>query len=178
MAQDAEGAATNGAMEMTARCIRSESSGCNDIFFQLQFRKNEVNMRSIRFRGWHKEANVMFSADEIGSYELTINPDGRGFVNVSSVSPQFSQYFNHIIPLQFTGMIDSNGKEIYEGDIVCFSSDESGGVVQWNDESYRFYVADGYDDAGLDEYFELTVIGNIYENPDLLKMSDAETNTT
>lgn len=125
-------------------------------------------MRTIRFRGWDKEKKVMFSADEMGGDELTINPDGRGFVNVSYVSPRMSQYMRHIIPLQFTGMIDVSGKEIYEGDIVLFHPDEAGGVVQWDDTSYRFYVADGCDDAGLSEYFELKVIGNIYEHPELL----------
>jgi len=75
-----------------------------------------------------------------------------------------------VVVMQFTGLLDKNGKEIYEGDIVrefwngnpdpcCVQ------VVEWDDNESSgprvvgFYLQDG------DEY---EVIGNIYENPELL----------
>jgi len=41
-------------------------------------------MRSIKFRGWHKELKTMFSAEEMGADQLTLMPNGRGFANISS----------------------------------------------------------------------------------------------
>jgi len=40
-------------------------------------------MREIKFRAWHTLQNVMFSAEELGTDQMTLSVDGRGFVNVS-----------------------------------------------------------------------------------------------
>ena len=66
---------------------------------------------------------------------------------------------------QFTGLYDKNGKEIYEGDIMCWPDYEgkkfqTRWVVEWNDKR------SGWSDWSPKEKAE--VIGNIYENPELL----------
>jgi len=67
--------------------------------------------------------------------------------------------------MQFTGLLDKNGKEIYEGDWIKHTEDDGttdNSVVQWS-TSYK----PGFDTpCQLDEHLE--VIGNIYENKDLL----------
>jgi uncharacterized phage protein (TIGR01671 family) len=80
---------------------------------------------------------------------------------------------------QFTGLLDKNGKEIYEGDIVK-TKGGWGGVVLWNSRGY-FYVKDNNysEDEEPDLYplgsmlcciiKRLEIIGNIHDNPELIK---------
>jgi len=79
---------------------------------------------------------------------------------------------------QFTGLLDKSGKEIYEGDIIKYSKyvdhgqwgeTVDGGTVQvtWLAERagfYPFYVWSSYND----QLKTCEVVGNIYENPELL----------
>ena len=79
---------------------------------------------------------------------------------------------------QYTGMNDSTGKEIYEGDIVRTSdNDDELAVVEWDDEDLRFTVTHGNVVNGLGEGYysrEVEVVGNIYDNPELLGGADDE----
>ena len=78
--------------------------------------------------------------------------------------------------MQYTGLHDKNGKEIYEGDIVrCiyhdFNYDEREyiGAVSYREDNCIFIISDG---ASTDyEWWneEKEVIGNIYENPELIE---------
>lgn len=79
------------------------------------------------------------------------------------------------ILMQYTGLKDKNGKEIYEGDIL---NNGNGPVyVFWNENYQAFWV--GYDSEESEkQYYASTsdfcteadeIIGNIYENPELLK---------
>jgi hypothetical protein len=106
-------------------------------------------MREIKFRGWSNEEKKYYY-DNIGG---TIK---NKEIFIGSVG-----YFNGIIQ-QFTGLKDSKGIEVYEGDIIqYFVKGEVFGrfVVKWNDE--------GFWDYGIN-LSKSKVIGNIYENPELL----------
>lgn len=135
-------------------------------------------MRPIKFRAWDTGHKKMWSAEEMGADELTINPDGRGFVNVHSASAQLSHYMPHMIPLQFTGLLDKNGKEIYDGDIVrwdhiAHKEDCGTHAVIFDQGQFRLADPGSYPLENLVN-FELLggfieVVGNIHENPELLK---------
>lgn len=72
----------------------------------------------------------------------------------------------HDTLMQFTGMHDSNGREIYESDILGYGKNKAPHLVSWNNikarwewNTFQFSVT---------ELPKLAVIGNIYENPELL----------
>ena len=74
---------------------------------------------------------------------------------------------------QYTGMVDKNGRRIWENDIIKHEISDTIGVVKWYHEDYvGWYV----DDVVVDEqqftdemWNECEVIGNIFDHPELLK---------
>lgn len=79
---------------------------------------------------------------------------------------------DHFILMQYTGLKDKNGKEIYEGDVVRTHNDMASEQVYWNNEYAQFSkgrVIDGVFSNIHEDISYCEVIGNIYENPDLLK---------
>lgn len=130
-------------------------------------------MRDIKFRVWSSESKKMYLPKK--GCDFLVRIDGEYFVdediveNVGLIPVKREGY----ILMQYTGLKDSSGKEIYEGDIVEFLF--RGRRVITRDEVWAaFGFWDGSAFIVLSDYkehhqAERTILGNIYENPDLLK---------
>ena len=117
-------------------------------------------MREIKFRAWDKcnTPNKMIGWEDLCTYHSEM---------VWLFKPNHSQ----IILMQFTGLKDNkSGKEIYEGDIVKIENPYylDNWEVIFEDGGFKWWRKDmGQKD--LDTVTKVEVIGNIYENPELLK---------
>ena len=129
----------------------------------------EVVMREIKFRAWLKKDKLMVDVIE------WIN-NGRIGISINDAAPYIIQPLNYEL-MQYTGLKDKNGKEIYEGDKVNVLSSFNGEVadwlptltVAWDDANAQFVFTEPVDwELSWDEITECEVIGNIYENPELL----------
>ena len=119
-------------------------------------------MREIKFRAWNSNTKKM--TDEF----LIIPNTGKALQWYDEGNTGW--VLEHFEVMQFTGLHDKNGKEIYEGDICLGHSDGSGKIV-WQEDAY-VYEFDDENVVNLWEAKPLIVIGNIYENPDLLTKED------
>ena len=133
-------------------------------------------MRKIKFRAWDKEDGRWASED----WELYIDLDGKLWGRFND--GKWTEVSHLFEIMQYTGLTDKNGKEIYEGDIIkyqgCFSfdyddKDEMIEEVKFVNGAFTpIYLSErelhSYDDE-LMIVEDIEVIGNIYENKELIK---------
>ena len=111
-----------------------------------------MNQREIKFRYWTKDGQM-----------------SKEFLLQETIG---NENWDNLIPMQYTGLKDKNGKEIYEGDII------NGYLTLVDEDNYDFQDIIEYKycsfqcpnnaDFPLNAYTEIEVIGNIYENPELM----------
>ena len=89
-------------------------------------------MRDIKFRAWDKKKNDWFDDDD---GELYIQPNGN--INFGWNGEVMDDYTDRVILLQYTGLKDKNGVEIYEGDFLM-AGDAYLGVVKYHSTRAQF----------------------------------------
>jgi hypothetical protein len=116
--------------------------------------------REIKFRAWH-----FVSSDPI-------DPTGK--------HPWTMTYFKlgdrlpdreTLAVMQYTGLKDKNGVEIYEGDKIRWGHMKHYYIVEYNPDNVCFQATNGFATGRFDRS-DVEVIGNIYENSDMLKSSN------
>jgi len=115
-------------------------------------------MREIKFRAWDIENKEMF-------YDAQDAYDNQGDVPASSFGSLLVD--EDYILMQYTGLKDKNGKEIYEGDIVTYASDLPEQII-FKDAAFRWGGESDYV-VKTREPNVLQVIGNIYEHSHFLQ---------
>lgn len=72
---------------------------------------------------------------------------------------------------QYTGLTDKNGKRIWENDIIELPGEDGYFVCEWQEDTARFVLNGEGLTVDFDNYwsYEVEVIGNIFDNPDLLE---------
>ena len=123
-------------------------------------------MRTIKFRAWDRTKKKMVKEG------FFINSFGNPVAWIKGELVEAFEPMNYEL-MQFTGLKDKNGKEIYEGDILMET--DNAGYIHWNGAGAYYQLIEvgknGCPDfEGIDGIMpKLGIIGNIWENPELLK---------
>ena len=156
-------------------------------------------LREVKFRAWDKKIKQMCDVGEIHYCYGGLKVFGTGVHLSNGWVTEFNncKHDCDVALMQYTGLKDKNGKEIYEGDILlildseiapitdygkgplepcnhlsevifkngCFGANITEDRGAWSKDFYCFNV-------NLDDFDGVEVIGNIYENPELLERED------
>ncbi|MMZ52774.1 YopX protein [compost metagenome] len=143
-------------------------------------------MREIKFRAWDKKKKVMFAVHELkfDKHDLSLDfiqgytgydrdgwtVEGNGIMRYAN-APRYDL-------MQYTGLKDKNGKEIYEGDIVRISNHPFDGPIEVNRNYAVSYNSEMELCCGSWLLFRMRhyaeVIGNVFEHPELLKVKEGD----
>ena len=139
--------------------------------------------REIKFRAWEYEHEKMIDGDKFYIATFSTGTPSIVLIGDSLLTPLFMGRKDGKVQgdgyelMQFTGLLDKQGVEIFEGDIVRYHDTLYGTMekaitekVEWHDDYCGFTPFADYDsDCGVYVALNLTeVIGNIYENPELV----------
>lgn len=123
-------------------------------------------MRKIKFRAFNEVSKFMLDWTDFKGYEieqmLIVGTDYRIFND------------DEFISLEYSGLEDSKGVEIYEGDVVKIESDDPYYVtVHFINGSFMFW--DSLSESGVFPFLveeEYVVVGNVYQHPHLLEVQN------
>ena len=131
-------------------------------------------MRTIKFRAFHLESKKMYWFDIMNGN----HNQGNGYIGMSLIGQEITNKYyrdNMILVdpddckiMQFIGKTDKNDKEICESDVLLYMG--SKGVVFYEENTAMFMTKFEYSSWSFDSMDdEIEILGNIYENPELLK---------
>lgn len=149
-------------------------------------------MREIKFRVWTGQHLIYQNTNNVPIYDMPGKKELKDFykdsANIYYEEDDSSDRGHYILKfystdlMQYTGLKDKNGKEIYEGDIISYKyykgfsgiEKEIIAKIEFVNGCFGFYeYKNEYDEYfNRDDLDKTTVIGNVYENPELLKQTE------
>lgn len=126
-------------------------------------------MRKIRFRVWNKRQSKMIGPFNLHELRTSGHPDSEEDI----ILQDYNSPYEDFPIMEFTGLEDKNGKEIYEGDILkCWCDANNKYFFYEVRDTGWYYLQWGMVEIGGGQRSltvgDREVIGNIYENPELL----------
>jgi len=115
-------------------------------------------MKELKFRAWDKELNFM-----IDPFKYFIRLDGSIWFNLGDSEDNLIEQTFKLGLMQYTGMKDKNGKEIYEGDIVLGNDSPRSHEIVFHHGSFK------ENNSNLLFSTSWEIIGNIYQHSELLE---------
>ncbi|HFI2437950.1 TPA: YopX family protein [Streptococcus suis] len=124
-----------------------------------------------KFRAWDKISHAW-------RHDIYIGLDGLAKDLSRTGEEPFELPLDNVILMQSTGLFDVNGKEIFEGDVVEFEDADdienvyiNRGVVEWCQGGFTVTnrATVSMDDLLDGDKLDVTIIGNIYKNPELVE---------
>ena len=124
-------------------------------------------MRELKFRAWDTVTKRMYLPD--------VQPGPVMYLN-GCLALDHTWVTGEFVLMQFTGLKDKNGKEIYEGDVILLLIEDVPYPfeVLWEHGHMRFGLRDmegeiEHDSWAFTPHNDFEIIGNIHENPELIK---------
>lgn len=156
-------------------------------------------MREIKFRAWFSKRQEMIDVESLHFFQPEL--DGRTCAEVEAKSdfekggwytqlreatnrktslPGSKTQIPRVVLMQYTGLTDKNGREIYEGDIVKIINPCAEDIISkvvWGGAEYPAFDLPKYDGYTMNAFSairfngddEMEVIGNVFEHPHLLE---------
>jgi len=123
--------------------------------------------RVIKFRAWDEARKKMQKSPKFVSFKI----NSQGEMSAENYTPSYK--LQQMPVMQFTGLLDANGVDVYEGDLI----DWMGGTfyIKWEDSDSSFFAVrtdEVIAESGQEWAGSCVVIGNIYQNKELLSCAD------
>lgn len=123
-----------------------------------------------KYRVWNTEKKIMCYDNEDDGATFWDGAYGSdvGLINSRLDLPDCIRKYEY---MQYIGIKDKNGKEIYEKDIALIDGEDEYFVVEWDNDTARFVMNSETLTVNLDNYwgYQVEIVGNVYENADLWK---------
>lgn len=138
-------------------------------------------MRDIKFRAWKSDGIDSEMFRDIAFIDWNRNLIGLNYKLSKKATRLDKDCLDSFVLEQYTGLLDNNGKEIYEGDIVRYSEEDGRSFTspvtyqeEWDYPAFdidfpKEWLIEGNAISEGVSYNKIEVIGNIHENPELLE---------